>query len=210
MTDYNAIFQAVESSLISVGSQNASPETIRKNLDWYKRFESKAFSDADYFWILIYVPFYSGFRAATVNAKLETIRNHFPDYATVAAYDEERIQQILADRGMIRNKRKVQSCVKNAKTFKRIVDKHGSFQQYLDSFEPSESFENLMLLKEELEYRFDGLGRITTYHFLTDIGMLALVNRRASPTVMLRATRRFLWAETRVSPPIPRSHRRIS
>ncbi len=75
---------------------------------------------------------------------------------------------------MIRNKRKVEACIKNAVAFKSIVSEHGSFQTYIDSFSPTASFENLMLLKEELEYRFAGLGRITTYHVMTDIGLPVL------------------------------------
>ena len=77
-------------------------------------------------------------------------------------------------RDRIRNRRKVEACVRNAQVFKNIVSEYGSFQAYIDSFAPAASFENLMLLKEELEYRFERLGRITTYHVLTDIGLPVL------------------------------------
>ena len=52
-----------------------------------------------------------------------------------------------------------------------IVRDYGSFQKFVDSYAPRGSFENLLLLKEDLEYRFKGLGEVTTYHVLTDIGM---------------------------------------
>ncbi len=174
MKDYKAIFDKVESTLISVGSANLPIDRIRANLDEFKHLEGKAFSDADYYWILVCVVFYAGFRAATVNAKLNLIRQHFPDYETVACYDENKANEILCDPEMIRNRRKVLACIENAKVFKSIVNEYGSFQAYADSFSPTASFENLMLLKEELEYRFKGLGRITTYHFLTDIGLPVL------------------------------------
>lgn len=174
MKDYKAIFEKIESTLISVGSANISANSIRANLDEFKHLECKVFSDADYYWILVYVVFYAGFRAATVNAKLDLIRRYFSDYEIVAGYGDSKADEILNDPHMIRNRRKVQSCIKNAKVFKSIVNEHGSFQAYIDSFSPTASFENLMLLKEELEYRFNGLGRITTYHVMTDIGLPVL------------------------------------
>lgn len=174
MKDYKAIFEKVESTLISVGSANLSADKILANLEEFKQLEGKAFSDADYYWILVYVVFYAGFRAATVSAKLNLICQYFPDYETVANYDDSRADEILNDPEMIRNRQKVQACIENAKVFKSIVIEHGSFQAYIDSFSPTASFENLMLLKEELEYRFQRLGRITTYHVLTDIGLPVL------------------------------------
>jgi DNA-3-methyladenine glycosylase I len=174
MKDYKTIFEKVESALIRAGSRNLPTDKIRASLDVYKHIENKTFSDANYYWILVYVIFYSGFRAATVTAKLDLIRRYLQDYETAAGYDETEVNKILNDPEMIRNRRKIQACIENAKVFKWIVNTHRSFQAYIDSFAPTVSFENLMLLKEELEYRFDGLGRITTYHFLTDIGLPVL------------------------------------
>lgn len=174
MIDYKEIFEKIEFTLISIGSRNLPTDNIRIKLDEFKKLEGKTFSDADYFWILVYVIFYSGFTAATVNSKLDLIHSYLSDYRTVAGYEDDKVIEILNDRQMIRNETKIRACVTNARTFKRIVSEHGSFQAYINSFEPTVSFENLMLLKEELEYRFAGLGRITTYHFLTDIGMPVL------------------------------------
>jgi DNA-3-methyladenine glycosylase I len=172
--DYRAIFDGVESTLISVGSRNLSEEQIRARLDKFKELEGRTFTDAEYYWILVRVIFYSGFTAATVSAKLDVIRQHFPDYETVAGYGEDEVDRILSDPKMIKHRPKVQACVDNARTFRSIASEHGSFQAYLDSFSPVESLADLMLLKEELEYRFKWLGRVTTYHFLTDIGLPVL------------------------------------
>lgn len=174
MKNYKAIFEKVESTLISVGSVNLPADKICANLDEFKHLEGKSFFDAEYYWILVCVVFYAGFRAATVNARLNSIRQYFSDYKTAAEYDEHKADDILNAPGMIRNRRKVQACIENARVFKSIVTEHGSFQSYIDSFSPTASFENLMLLKEELAYRFKGLGKITTYHYLTDIGLPVL------------------------------------
>ena len=171
MKDYKDIFQKIESTLILIGSRNVPIDKLKEKLDTFKQLEGKIFLDADYFWILVSVIFYSGFRAATVNKRLDLLRIYFPDYKAVAGYDNNTVNEILSDSQMIKNRRKIESCVENARVFKSVVDTHGSFQAYIDSFAPKMSFENLMLLKEELEWKFSGLGKITTYHVLTDIGM---------------------------------------
>lgn len=174
MTNYIAIFESIENSLIKEGSNHLSAEKIRENLNRFKRLEGKTFLDNEFYQIIVDVVFYSGFRAATVNSKLATIHKYFSNYELVAQYGEKEINDILADKEMIRNRRKIESCVENAGTFRAIIQRHGSFQNYIDGYRANDSFENIFLLKEELENRFSGLGQITTYHFLTDIGLPVL------------------------------------
>ena len=92
----------------------------------------------------------------------------------VANYGDEEVSEILSDPEMIRNLRKINACIKNAKVFMEIVNVYGSFYKYIESFSPKISFENLMLFKESMEYQFSGLGSITTYHYLMDIGLPVL------------------------------------
>ncbi len=174
MKDYKSIFESIESSLFTEGSKNLPIETIRANLNRFRQLEGKSFSDDEYYQIIVNVIFYAGFRAATVNSKIDTIRKHFPSYEIVAKYSEKEINKILADKGMIRNHRKIEACIENAKVFRALIQKYGSFQNYIENFNAKENFENLFLLKEELENRFVGLGKITAYHFLTDIGLPVL------------------------------------
>jgi DNA-3-methyladenine glycosylase I len=79
---------------------------------------------------------------------------------------------------MIKNKQRVQACIDNSHTFRSIVSGHGSFQAYVDSFSPTESFENLMTLKEEVKCRFYFLGPITSYQFLAQTGLPLLTPNR--------------------------------
>jgi len=173
-TDYQSIFDGVETTLFEVGSKILPIENIKENLEWFKNLEGKILTDNEYYWILVYVIFYAGFRAATVTAKLDSIRKYFSDYEVVSDYGDGEVSLILADSEMLRNRRKIKACVDNAIVFKDIVNSYGSFRSYVESFVPLYSFENLMLLKENLEYRFSGLGIVTTYHFLTDIGLPVL------------------------------------
>ncbi len=186
MTDYQAIFDAIESTLIRVGSQNVPEATIRRRLDVFKQVETKDFTDTDYFDILISVIFHSGFRASTVNKKMNIIRKHFPDYMTVAGYDHERVSEITSDPQMIKHEGKIQASVDNARIFKTIVDQYGSFQKYVDSFFPKTSFESLMRLRSDLIQRFGYLGKITSYHFLTEIGMSVLKPDRIITRIFYR------------------------
>ena len=174
MKDYKTIFEKIEISLLAVGSKNLTKEKIQEELDQFKHFDGRSYSDDEYFSKLVDVIFYSGFKAATVTAKLDIIHKHFPNFVTVAKYGEPEIEIILADDRMIRNQRKIRACIENAKTFQEILSEYGSFQKYVESFDALSSFENLMLFKEELEYKFTGMGQITTYHYLTDIGMPVL------------------------------------
>lgn len=111
---YRDVFNAVEQRLVESGSD---PVAIRLHLDEFKRFSGRQLSDDDYYWILVLVTFYSGFRAATVTSRRPIIRKHFPSWKLVAAYSEVKVQEILADREMISHERKIRACVKNAQTF---------------------------------------------------------------------------------------------
>jgi DNA-3-methyladenine glycosylase I len=160
---------------------------FEKRYGKFKLFENKVRSNDDFFQMLIMIIFYSGFKAEIVEKKEKIILGHFPDYKTVSIYSDEDFFKIFSDSNMIKNERKIKSCIKNAKVFDEIVNQYGSFQNYIDSFDAQSSFENLIFLKEELEYRFDYLGGVTVYHFLTDIGFNVLKPDR----VILRIFKRL-------------------
>jgi DNA-3-methyladenine glycosylase I len=122
----------------------------------------------------VHITCYSGFRAATVEAKLDTIDKWFPDYETVSQYGPDQIDRISADPQMIGNERKLKACIDNAKSFAAVVERNGSFQAYLDSFQPRTSFANLLRLRSDLMSRFAFLGRVTSLHFLMELAFPVL------------------------------------
>jgi DNA-3-methyladenine glycosylase I len=209
MKDYKAIFDGIESTVFEVGSRSLSRDQIESELKPYKHLEGKRLTDHEYYTLLLRIIFYSGFRAQTVSDKLHVIERHFPNYNVVADYDGREIQAILSDPEMIRNRRKIEACVANAKTFKSIISKHGSFQNYIDSFSAATSDANLVRLRDDLQWRFAYLGDITVYHFLTDIGMpvlkpdrvimriftrLGLVKNDTNPVAFVEEGRKFAQA----------------
>ncbi len=171
---YKDVFEAVEKRLIEAGSAQMDRAKIQEQLDKYKQFESRVLTDDQYFSILVLVTFYSGFRAATVTSRQHIIQKHFPSWRVASAYAEKDIKKIINDPEMISHEGKIRACVANAKTFSSLISKHGSIKNYIDSYSPTASFENLLLFKEALEASFAYLGGITVYHFMTDIGLPVL------------------------------------
>ena len=56
------------------------------------------------------------------------------DYTAIAAYDEEREKELLAEPGIIRNRLKVASLARNARAFLRVREEYGTFADYLWSW----------------------------------------------------------------------------
>lgn len=176
---YKEIFENVEKDVASYVLDSAT-------LEKYKEYDGKNYSDDEIFKILIHVIFYSGFKAVTVDQKLSVIDKYFSEFKSVSQYSNKDFELIMSDSNMIRNKKKIKACIKNAKTFSEIILEYGSFTKYLHSFKAEESFETLILLKEELEYKFEYLGKITVYHFLSELGFQVLKPDRVITRVFQR------------------------
>lgn len=93
-------------------------------------------SDRVLFELLILEGFQAGLSWECVLNKREHFRQVYDDFdvGKVSRYDEAKIQELLADPGIIRNRLKVQASVENAKAFLRIQKEFGSFDTYIWSF----------------------------------------------------------------------------
>lgn len=56
------------------------------------------------------------------------------DPSLVALYDESKINELMSNAGIVRNKRKIESAIKNANVFLEIQNEFGSFSTYLWSY----------------------------------------------------------------------------
>lgn len=56
------------------------------------------------------------------------------DFNIVSKYDENMIEKLATDSGIIRNRKKIQASINNAKIFKQIVLQYGCFYNYLKIF----------------------------------------------------------------------------
>jgi DNA-3-methyladenine glycosylase I len=78
----------------------------------------------------------AGLSWITILRRRENYREAFEQFdpVIVANYDEEKIQSLLINEGIIRNERKIRSVVQNANAFLKIKDEFGSFDTYIWSF----------------------------------------------------------------------------
>lgn len=94
------------------------------------------FEEAYLFEMLLLESFQAGLSWECVLNKRESFRNAFDgfDVDSVAGFDEEKIEELCGNRGIIRNRLKIRAAVENAKVFRDIAKSHGSFGRYLKSF----------------------------------------------------------------------------
>lgn len=94
------------------------------------------YDDEGIFEFLVLETFQAGLSWITILRKRENFRKAFDDfdYKKIAAYSEEKIQDLLQDVGIIRNKLKVRATVTNAQSFMQIQKEFGSFSKYIWSF----------------------------------------------------------------------------
>ena len=69
----------------------------------------------------------------TILNKRENYRVAFDNFdpATVAGYGDDKVQSLLADAGIVRNRLKIASAIGNAKAFLQVVEEAGSFDATL-------------------------------------------------------------------------------
>lgn len=78
----------------------------------------------------------AGLSWITILRKRENYRRLFDgfDPAVVAAYDEARVEELLKDPGIVRNRLKVESTVNNARKFLSVQEEFVSFDRYIWRF----------------------------------------------------------------------------
>ena len=108
--------------------------------------------DQKLFECLLLETFQAGLSWITVLRKRENFRNAFDhfDYHKIALYDEGKIQELLQDTGIVRNKLKVRAVVSNAKAFMEVQKEFGSFDKYIWSFVDGIPIQNHWATTKEL------------------------------------------------------------
>lgn len=92
--------------------------------------------DRKHFEFLVLEAAQAGLSWSIVLNKREGYRRAFSDFdpAKVARYSEKRIQKLLLDDGIIRNRLKIESAVRNAKAFLALQKEFGTFDGYCWGF----------------------------------------------------------------------------
>jgi DNA-3-methyladenine glycosylase I len=86
----------------------------------------------------------AGLSWATILNKRENYRKAFADFDPhkVARYTPKRVEKLLQDPGIVRNRLKVESAVKNAKAFLKVQGEFDSFDDYVWRFTDGETIVN--------------------------------------------------------------------
>jgi DNA-3-methyladenine glycosylase I len=124
--------------------------------------------DEAFFERLVLEIFQAGLNWRLILHKREAFRRAFSRFSItrVASFREREIERLLADRGIVRNRKKVEATIENAKIFSEIVSTHGSFKNYLVSFSQGDK----ELLLEEFKRRFRFMGPKIAESFLESVG----------------------------------------
>ncbi len=131
----------------------------------------------------------AGLSWITILNKRENYRRAFDNFEAdkVARYGERKIQQLLKDPGIVRNRLKVESAVQNAKAFLAVKEEFGSFDRYLWEFVggkpirnrwhsikevPARTPESDALSRDLLKRGFKFVGSTICYAFMQAVGMV--------------------------------------
>jgi DNA-3-methyladenine glycosylase I len=78
----------------------------------------------------------AGLSWETILRKRDNYRKAFDnfDFEKVATYDDAKVDELLKNEGIIRNRLKVRSAINNAQAFKKVRDEFGSFDTYVWDF----------------------------------------------------------------------------
>ena len=143
----------------------------------------KNFSDGYLFEMLLLESFQAGLSWECVLNKRKYFKVAYDnfDIDKVVNYDEDKVNELLNNDNIIRNKLKIKASINNAKVFKSITNEYGSFYNYLKVFTNGKIFYEVDNVRNDLsdaiskDLKKRGMsfvGSITIYSYLQAIGVI--------------------------------------
>ena len=129
----------------------------------------------------------AGLSWITILRRRENYRKAFADfdYKKIAEFNEEDVQRLLNDAGIIRNRLKIGAAISSAKLFMEVQKEFGSFDKYLYGFMPEGkpinntsgatpvSTEISDAISKDMKKRgFKCFGTVICYAFMQAVGMV--------------------------------------
>lgn len=141
------------------------------------------FDDKYLYEMLILESFQAGLSWECVLNKRDEFRKAYDNFDVdkVISYDENKVCELLNNKGIIRNKLKINASIKNSKIFKEIVSEYGSFYNYLRKFTNDKTIygtdkttnELSDAISKDLQKRgMTFVGSVIIYSYLQAIGMI--------------------------------------
>lgn len=121
-------------------------ETIKRcvwgdSSDIYRKYHDEewgvpVYDDQKIFEFLILESAQAGLSWITILKRRDGYRKAFANFdpTIVATFDEAKIEELMQDTGIIRNRKKIEAAIGNAKAFLKIQQEFGSFSKYIWDF----------------------------------------------------------------------------
>ena len=133
--------------------------------------------------MLLLESFQAGLSWECVLNKREEFRKAYDnfDIDKICKYDTKKIEQLLSNEKIIRNRLKIKASIENSKIFKEIQEEYGTFYNYLKNFTKEKIFYEIDkktstlsdLLSKDLQKRgMKFVGSTIIYSYLQAIGII--------------------------------------
>ena len=108
--------------------------------------------DQKMFEFMVLESFQAGLSWEIILNKRENFRAAFAhfDFHKVAKFDEDMIQRLLQDKGIVRNQLKIRAAINNAQRYLEVINKFGSFCKYIWGFVDDQPIQNRMQNMEDI------------------------------------------------------------
>lgn len=142
--------------------------------------------DAMLFEMLILESFQAGLSWMIVLKKREAFREAFDqfDYHKIVRYDESKIEKLMHNEGIVRNRLKIKATISNAHTFMEIQKEFGSFSNYLwaytndqtiinkENYIPTSNALSDKIAKDLKKRGMKFFGTVIVYSYLQAVGVI--------------------------------------
>jgi len=145
--------------------------------------------DRELFEFLILEGMQAGLSWLTILRKRENFRRAFDNFDArkIANYDKKKISELLSNKGIIRNRLKIQAAIENARAFLKVQKEFGSFDAYIWKFVggkqkknawksvkdiPSKTQESEAMSKDLIRRGFKFVGSTICYAFMQAVGLV--------------------------------------
>ncbi len=162
-----------------------------ENSETYIKYHDTEWGVASYedkylFEMFVLESFHCGLSWLLILNKREAFRKAFDDFDAkkIANYTEKKIEELMNDSSIVRNKAKILATIANAKAYLKVCEEFGSFSSYIWSFTDSKvlyfPFDGQTAKNElsdkvskDLKKRgFKFMGSVTTFSYLEAIGVM--------------------------------------
>ncbi len=173
---------------------------MQKRCDWvgndplYLTYHDKewgvpVYDDQNLFEFLILEGAQAGLNWLTILRKRTNYSKAFDqfDAVKIASYDQEKITELMQNPGIVRNRLKIESTIRNARAFLNVVDEFGDFWSYIWQFVggktiinkwdslsqlPAKTRESELMSRDLKRRDFNFVGSTICYAFMQAVGMV--------------------------------------